>query len=631
MSAIRCLRVIVAACLGTVATFAQSDDHAFFDNSVVQEIRLTVTESNWQTLRDNYLDNTYYPSDFAWNGATVANVGIRSRGSGSRSPEKPNLTVKFSKYVSGQRFLGLDTVTLKANNQDASVLRETIAMQLYRNFGVPAPREAPARLFINGEFFGLYTIVEAIDEDFLSRVFGESDGYLYEFNPVDAGYHFEYLGDDPAAYAMFEPQTHEKNPDTATLIQLIRTVNQASDADFLAAVSPYLNIHGFVTLIALEDFLSDNDGVLSRTYGMNNFYLYRFQESTESTFIAWDADLTFDSNQRPILEGISTNVLARRAFAIPEFRQLYLDTLLQAATFAGGTGGWLQQEIQRQYGLIAQDARNDPHKQCMKNGAGVAPCDAADFEAAVAALMQFASIRAPFIESQVAQLLPGGPPQLQPGGVVSAAPMQSLLTAGGLATLYGSSFSKTVFQASAFPLPTSLGGVTVTVNGVPAPLLYVSPNQLNVQIPGSIAAGEAAVIVSVNGVRGNTVQATVATTAPGVFAVVHAADSSSIAPDRPAKAGDFLTIYATGLGPVSSPPRDGEAASGEVLAPTLEPATVTIGGLPARVLFSGLAPGMAGVFQVNVEVPAGVVAGTETGLVVSAGGNASPPTAIVTK
>src|SRR3954453_18706019 len=108
----------LVALIGMSLSAAQSDSGPFFDNSVVQEIRLTVKDSDWKTLRDNYLDSTYYPSDFAWNGTSISQIGIKSRGSGSRSPEKPNLTLNFDKYVSGQSFLGLSSVTLKANNQD---------------------------------------------------------------------------------------------------------------------------------------------------------------------------------------------------------------------------------------------------------------------------------------------------------------------------------------------------------------------------------------------------------------------------------------------------------------------------------------------------------------------------------
>src|SRR5260221_10769366 len=78
---------------------------AFFDDGVLQEIRLAMNARDWQTLKDNYLDNTYYPTDFRWRDQTLRNVGIRSRGTGSRSGVKPGLRVDFDRYTTNQTFL----------------------------------------------------------------------------------------------------------------------------------------------------------------------------------------------------------------------------------------------------------------------------------------------------------------------------------------------------------------------------------------------------------------------------------------------------------------------------------------------------------------------------------------------
>src|SRR5439155_17327191 len=80
---------------------------AFFDDSVVHEIRLVINSRDWQSLKDHYLDNTYYPCDMSWGDHTVRNIGIRSRGTGSRSGVKPGLRVDFDRYVTDQKFLGL--------------------------------------------------------------------------------------------------------------------------------------------------------------------------------------------------------------------------------------------------------------------------------------------------------------------------------------------------------------------------------------------------------------------------------------------------------------------------------------------------------------------------------------------
>jgi hypothetical protein len=392
---------LVLFLLFAAQAFGQQDSE-LFDESVVHDIRLAVDPAAWQTLRDNYLSNDYYRADFQWKGALMPEVGIRSRGSGSRSPEKPNLLVRFDRYRSGQRFLGLRDITLKANNQDASIMTENVALSFLRRMGMSAPRASYARLWINDEFFGLYTIVEPINRDFLGRVFENSQGYLYEYNP-EREYHFEYLGEDPAAYSFFEPQTRENDPQPATLIDMIRTVNQAPQGDFAAQVSSYIDLKRFMRLIAIENYLANNDGILSAVFGMNNFYLYREPDSTVFEFLPWDADLTFGGTQVSLLAGIGGNVLARRAFEAPELRLAYLDTLAESAALAGAEGGWLEQEFRRYYALIAQDARNDPHKQCLTDN-GIQPCGASDFEQRAAGLFLFAAERTPFVLANVALL-----------------------------------------------------------------------------------------------------------------------------------------------------------------------------------------------------------------------------------
>src|ERR1019366_140115 len=97
-----------------------------------------------------------------------------------------------------------------------------------------------------------------------------------------------------------------------------------------------------------------------------------------------------------------------------------------------------------------------------------------------------------------------------------AASYQPQISPGALATAFGTGFGSAILSASA-PLPTSAGGVAVTINGQPAPLYYVSPGQINFQVPWGTATGPASVVVTVNGGAGNTVQVPVVTAGPGLF------------------------------------------------------------------------------------------------------------------
>lgn len=611
------------------SVYGQRQDDAFFDSSVLHDVYLDLQESDWQALRDNYLENTYYPSDFRWNGITVSNIAIRSRGSGSRSPEKPNLRLNFNRNVSGQRFLGLKDVALKANNQDASLIRETSSFALMRRMGIPAPREAHARLFINGEFFGLYTIVEMINEDFLSRVFQEDEGYLYEYErPGD--YDFSYLGDDPSVYlTYFSPVTHEDEPNVTALMEMIRRVNFAADEEFEEVVSPYLNLEHFMRVIAVQNYLADGDGILSGVFGMNNFYIYQLVDRIETVFLPWDMDLSLFETEKPILAGIEPNVLARRAFAVPRLRQIYLEALAQAAAVAGGADGWLEGEFRRQYALIAEDAQHDVHKQCMKEE-GMVPCTFEDFEQSAQGLFAYPSMRTSFVLEELSGMLSTGPPQAAEGGIVNAATHSPPLSPGSLATLYGSALALTNASAETLPLPVDLAGVTVTVNGTPAPLLFVSPFQVNFQVPWGTLPGTASVALSRHGEASETREAEVQDASPGIFGVFHA-DWREITPSFPAVAGESVVIYATGLGEVIPPLQDGEPGSHEEPSVPVHPVEVKIGDLAAEVEFSGIVDGLVGVFQINVRLPEELATGGDTPLTVTVNGQTSPAYPIYTQ
>jgi spore coat protein CotH len=400
MAVRRASRFILFAAFVFIASTAMAqvgpaaDD--LFDDSVVHEIRLTMNPRDWESLKANFQLNDYYPTYFTWNGITVKNVGIRSRGLGSRSGAKPGLRVDFDRYAKDQTMLGLTSVVLRNNTQDPSSLHERLAMRVFARMGLPASRTAHARLFVNGQFVGLYLIVESIDKRFLTRQFKENDGYLYEYEWTTA-YYFEDKGNNPASYTPepFSPKTHEKDPQPKPLADMILAINNTPAADFARVVAGYVDLRQFVMQAAVENFLGDNDGLVGYA-GMNNFYLYRFQHSNVSTFIPWDKSEAFKSPAtHPVWYNILDvpswlrNRLMDRVIALPEFRNLYLDTLLTAAQSI--SSAWLEGEISRTYQQIRQAAIDDPFK----------PFTNEQFEQDVQALMEFARARPAFVIADV--------------------------------------------------------------------------------------------------------------------------------------------------------------------------------------------------------------------------------------
>jgi hypothetical protein len=379
----------------------------FFDDGTLHEIRLTINSRDWQALKDNYLSNTYYPADFRWRDQTLRNIGIRSRGTGSRSNTKPGLRVDFDRYDSAKKFLGLKSFVLRNNVQDASGLHERLSMLMFRRIGAAAPREAHTRLYVNNEYAGLFTIVENIDKNYVARTVGEDSGYLFEYDyPVGAEpYYFEDRGDDPGAYVPlpFKPQTHESDPRPEFVQQMVAAVNRSSDAVFRSQAGEYIDFAQFLRHVAVEVFVGDYDGFLGNV-GMNNFYMYRLDNQNRFVFIPWDKSESFLAGPATSIWHNITDVpdaqknrLMSRVLSYSDLYNVYLDTLMACASAAAEPAeddarGWLEREVAHEADQIRAATMADTLK----------PFTNADFEEEVADLLEFARARSQVVTAEVA-------------------------------------------------------------------------------------------------------------------------------------------------------------------------------------------------------------------------------------
>jgi spore coat protein H len=401
--------LLAALCMDARGAVAQTADDLFNDQ-VLQRIDLYVNTRDWYWLRVNYTTDEYYPANMKWNGTTVTNVAIRSRGTGSRSGTKPALRVDFNRYATGRTFLGLTAIDLNNCVQDPSNLREILTMKFYRAMGIPAPRIAPAALYINNTYFGLYIIVEEVDQPFLTRWFAESSGYLFEFRWTYA-YHFEYVGTDLAAYGtLWEPETRETESLGALYLPveaMIRAITDASDAGFDAAVGQYIDIGLFVRLVAAQAVIAEADG-LTGNWGVNNHYLYRFNGRTLHQFIPWDASTAIHALDYPLHAGHAESVLMSRVMSFPSWRAAYHDTLVEGAGLIAQTDspaapdqpkpGWLEREASRLLDLIRIAAYTDQVK----------PFSNAEFDVAAAEIVTFAQTRAGFVGKEAGRFATNG-------------------------------------------------------------------------------------------------------------------------------------------------------------------------------------------------------------------------------
>jgi len=253
-------------------------------------------------------------------------------------------------------------------------------------------------------------------------------------------------------------------------------------------------------------------------------------------------------------------------------------------------------------------------------------------------------------------------PTIYPNGVLNAASPVTVtndasansfavgLAPGTFTAVYGAGFATATTVATA-PYPNTLGGVKVLVNGTPAPIYFVSASQIDFVMPWEASGTQANIEVTTSTGASNTVTAAIQT-APQIFttnqqgsgqaAVLIAGTGTIVAPtgafpgSRPAAKGEYISIYATGLGAVTTQPSDGAPATG--LSPSLATPAVNIGCqgassitfCQAPVLFSGLAPGFVGLYQVNVQVPPTALSGSQVPLQLTFGSAVGRPSNIVT-
>ena len=213
-------------------------------------------------------------------------------------------------------------------------------------------------------------------------------------------------------------------------------------------------------------------------------------------------------------------------------------------------------------------------------------------------------------------------PSLLAGAVVNGATFGSgaPLAPGSIVSIFGRNLAESNAFAGSVPLPTSLQTTRVllstSLGEVELPLFFVSPQQVNALLPYDMAAGVYRLSVEVESVRGNAVEVPIASFAPGIFTmssngrgegIVLKEDGSPVSAANPALRGSVVTLFLTGLGAVDPPLNAGEpGASEEPLNRTVQTPRLFFDIFEAEVLYSGLAPGFPGLYQVNVRVPARV-------------------------
>ncbi len=286
---------------------ASAQGYAIFDDSYLHTIEITFYETNfWDTLEANYdalydqngdliigIDKKYMVASVVFDGTSIDSVGVRLKGFfsnwGANSQKKP-FKLDLNEFVQGQKYDGLKKFNLGNAFNDPTMLRDKLSLDMMRDAGMIAARCSHTKLYINGEYWGLYNIIEQYDDDFLDFHFDMDTGNLYK-NMNNSN--MDWYGSNPVSYQEeFEKKTNEIEDDWYDLVHLIDVSNNTPAGQYKDSIDANMYMHGFLTCMAVDRFLNNWDSYFDHG---RNYYMYNDPEKGKFHWLPWDYNLSFSS------------------------------------------------------------------------------------------------------------------------------------------------------------------------------------------------------------------------------------------------------------------------------------------------------------------------------------------------
>lgn len=288
-----------------------------FDATVIRDFRVTLPAASYAAINAEAnppgcvpFERSYHTGTLDFDDVTSDGVGVKIKGGCGSSrdlSEKAALKISLDwddPAIAGcpaaRRIRGLDSFTLNNMVQDGSLSHERLAYELFRRMGVPVPRTAPARLWVNGAFFGYYLHLETVNRRFLDRHFGSNQGMLYE-GTYNCDLRLSNIADDDSRCITreFRPDpcdgaaAPDADPeDYAPLRAMIARIDALPDGGFYPAITQIIDWDQYLSMWAVEVMLSHWDGY---TYNIvNNWRIYHDPSTDLWTIIPSGLDQTFD-------------------------------------------------------------------------------------------------------------------------------------------------------------------------------------------------------------------------------------------------------------------------------------------------------------------------------------------------
>lgn len=267
---------------------AENSLPAIYNKAVVESIYFEIDETQWQDLLDNAIDETYHPASVTYQGVTLDEVAIRTKGNSSLSSvyysggERFSFNIDVNEYVDGQKLLGMKKFVLNNMYNDPSYMREYIAYELLEQMGVATPEHSYVNVYVNGELKGLYLLVEFVNESFIAKHFDNTQGDLYK--PDGTGSDLQWIDDYFASYSGVELKTNEDTSDNGAFMNFIY---QLEFGDALSVIDVDSVLRYMAVSVALSN-LDSYHGSLA-----HNYYIY--DQDGVFSLLPWDLNESFGS------------------------------------------------------------------------------------------------------------------------------------------------------------------------------------------------------------------------------------------------------------------------------------------------------------------------------------------------
>lgn len=362
--------ILTTNIITTVPAYSTSTSYVdkLFSGDRVINIDIVIDESDWEDLKQNPLNKTMYNVTAIIDGEKVSNVGMRTKGDSTlnqlasdTSTDRYSYKIDFDYYDSSTNFYGLTKLNLNCAYQDNSYMKNNLSYKLFKMMGVPYCESSFAYITINGEEWGLYEMIEGIEEPYLIKNFGveNSTGDLYK--PDGTGSDLKWIDDNYSSYTGMNLKTNKDTTDNSKLIAFLNAINNTDGVD----LEKYLNVDEALRYFAVNTALANMDSYQGSM--KHNYYLYEIDGVFQ--ILPWDYNLAFGgmggsniSIDNPTNANLEDRPLLNVLLSNEEYKTKYYEYLEQVANIF--TDGTLKSMIEEVTNLIEPYVIKDTTKFC---------------------------------------------------------------------------------------------------------------------------------------------------------------------------------------------------------------------------------------------------------------------------